>query len=86
MCSPRWAAIQEKLQDYTSIFVLVPTAKARKLLRLLTYNTGLNGSINWVAVAVGGPAKWGVRVGWLAGLVGVGGFGVGGGRGASRGR
>lgn len=35
----------------------------------------MNGSINWVAVAVGGPAKWGVRLGWLAALVGEGGRG-----------
>lgn len=39
-CSPRWAAIQEKLQDYTLVFVLALTAKARKLLRLLSYNVG----------------------------------------------
>lgn len=86
LCSPCWAAIQEKLQDYTSIFVLRPTAKARKLLRLLTYNIRVNGSINWVAVAVGGSAKWGVRVDWLAALVGGEGRALGKGAPASQGR
>lgn len=42
----------------------------RKLLRLLSYNIGVNGPINWLAVAGGGRAKWGVRVGWLCGLGG----------------
>lgn len=73
LCSTRWAAIQEKLRDYTSIFVLELAAKARKLLRLLSYNIGVNGPINWLDVDVGGPAKWGVRLGWLAGLEGEGG-------------
>lgn len=49
----------------------------RKLLRLLSYNIGVNGPINWLGVAGGGRAKWGLRVGWLTGWL----CGLGGGRG-----
>lgn len=63
--------------------MLVTTAKVRKLLRLLSYNIGVNRPINWLNVAVGGPAKWGVRLGWLAGLDGGEGPGK---QGASQGR